>query len=376
MNLLLILRLLLLACLFMTSCVWARVGTVESILGTAKIHKRTGQMSPAIRGDFLYEGDTVISETSSNVQIRMIDGALIWLRANSEFKVNAYKSTRHGGTKDESNLQLLTGSMRTVTGLIGKRNDADYRLSTPNATIGVRGTEFDAVYVSSRNTSQFQVESGTYHRVYQGATQIGSPGQPDLRVEEGQAVFISTSTPDAPRRLQQIPDFLNLPANATRSTGSATGNTPPATTSAPARQQWLISVRYGNTTASAGANTNEHSVRLDNGKPTMVAAHQILGLIPMQLGQERLDSSNVMLSLTATSPDNRQSSVQVQFGDLLSSARKNTYSQYKLSLDISTGVWTEVSTRGPWQAIDNGRASTSGRLETQKVYIKAEEARQ
>lgn len=375
MNFVLMLRLALLLLLCAASNAWSRAGTVENILGTAKIHKKTGQMSPAIRGDFLYEGDTVISEASSNVQIRMIDGALIWLRANSEFKVDAYKSTRHGASKDESSLQLITGSMRTVTGLIGKRNAQDYRLSTPNATIGVRGTEFDTVYVSPRNAAQFQAESGTYHRVYQGATQIGS-GQQDLRVEEGQAVFVGTTSPATPRRLQDIPEFLNLPATATRSTAAPPPNAPASTTNASARSQWLISVRYGSTQAlAAGSNTGEYSIRLDNGTTATVSAQQILGPATMQLGQERLDSTSVVMGLTATGTDSRQSNVQIQMGEMQSTARKTTYAQYKMTLDVAAGVWTEVTSRGPWQAIDNARTSSSGRLQTQKAYIKAEEVR-
>jgi len=69
---------------------WARSSTSWA---PPKIQKRTGQVAPAIKGDILYEGDTVWAENASNVQIRMVDGAMVWVRANSELKIEGYKST-------------------------------------------------------------------------------------------------------------------------------------------------------------------------------------------------------------------------------------------------------------------------------------------
>ncbi|MFZ4471840.1 MAG: hypothetical protein ACOYOX_03700, partial [Limnohabitans sp.] len=72
---------------------WAIAGKIQNVIGTARISKHTGQESPAIKGDNLYEGDTVATGSNSNVQIRMVDQALIWLRPNTEFKITTYRST-------------------------------------------------------------------------------------------------------------------------------------------------------------------------------------------------------------------------------------------------------------------------------------------
>src|SRR5690606_40688035 len=37
---------------------------------------------------------------------------------------------------------LVRGALRTISGAIGKRQPDDYRMSTPTASIGIRGTEF------------------------------------------------------------------------------------------------------------------------------------------------------------------------------------------------------------------------------------------
>ncbi|MGH8446844.1 MAG: hypothetical protein ACREVL_16350, partial [Solimonas sp.] len=41
-------------------------------------------------------------------------------------------------------LRLLKGGFRTVSGLIGKANPDEYRVTTPVATIGIRGTDYYA----------------------------------------------------------------------------------------------------------------------------------------------------------------------------------------------------------------------------------------
>jgi hypothetical protein len=353
----------------MATASWANVGSILNILGTAKIQKRTGQVAPAIKGDILYEGDTVWAENASNVQIRMVDGAIVWVRANSELKIEGYKSTDHGSAKDESSLRLLSGSMRTVTGLIGKKNPDNYRLSTPNATIGVRGTEFDAVYVTPAAAAQFHADSGTYNRVYQGSTVLKA-GQQGLAVDEGQVAFVGPASGNVPKKLPEIPDFLNLPGNATRATAAPAAEAAPTTAAAPAREQIRISVRYGSTSSRAG----EQIVKLDNGAQTRVPLQQLMGNTSLQVGPDRIDSSQLTLAMTASSAGTRQAVVKLQLGEMQASGRPSM-GQYKLALDLSPGTWKEVTAQGPWQAAGKGRSGSTTSVEMQKVYIMADEAR-
>lgn len=343
---------------------WANVGSVIQILGNAKIQKRTGQTSPAIRGDFLYEGDAVWTEAASNVQIRMMDGAMLWVRPSSELKIDAYKLTDRGGARNESSLRLLSGSMRTVTGIIGKQNPENYTLNTPNATIGVRGTEFDAVFVNAASAGQYRTETGTYHRVYQGSTQIRS-GQQAINVSEGQAVFVGTQSNSSPVRLQNIPDFLNLPPAATTISAAPVNNL------VAARDQIRILVRYGNTNIRAG----ETSVQVDNGRSSWVPAQQLLGQTSLLIGSEAVESNRLNIAITASRPVGSQASVQLQMGDMQLSGRQGVVGQYRMSLELPAATWIEVTDRGPWQAMKKPTAGSSSRFEYQKVFIMAEGAK-
>ena len=361
--------------LFQVSSAWPLAGTIQNIIGTGKIHKQTGQIYPAIRNDQLYEGDTVIVDSASNLQIRMIDGAVVWLRSNTEFKIDTYKSKKNGASSDESSLKLITGSLRTVTGIIGKQNPNGYKLNTPNATIGVRGTEFDAVYVSPNSASQFRAESGTYHRVFQGATEFSAGGR-NQRVEEGQAVFASQSNPSGASKLQDIPNFLNLPPNSTQSPPPSTPTTNTASNnSAPL----ILSVRYGNPNENVVSSRGQapssrvYTYRLENGRQSMVLGQSILGDLPLLIGNDTIDSSKYSIAIKASTVPNSDN-LQLSFGEVQATGKSLPSNSYRLTLDLNMGNWVEVSFQGPWQANDKaarGRAKGS----TSPVFVMINSAR-
>lgn len=89
----------------------------------------------------IFVGDTLVTGKDGRVQVRFIDGAVASLRPDTELNIQKY---RYGKTKaDEGSLMtLLKGGFRTITGAIGKEK---YKLITSMATIGIRGTHYEAV---------------------------------------------------------------------------------------------------------------------------------------------------------------------------------------------------------------------------------------
>jgi hypothetical protein len=49
---------------------------------------------------------------------------------------------------DNASFNLVKGGLRSVTGLLGKRNKEKFAMKTPSATIGIRGTTFIAEWVA------------------------------------------------------------------------------------------------------------------------------------------------------------------------------------------------------------------------------------
>ena len=267
--------------------------------------------------------------------------------------------------------------MRTVTGLIGKQNPDGYMLSTPNATIGIRGTEYDTVFVSPSASGQFRAEAGTYHRVFQGATQFKA-GSKDQRVDEGQAIFAGLSNPDEAKKLTDIPAFLNLPANATQSTASiaSSSNSTVANNSVPL----VLSVRYGSPDQSSissrgqSAPVKVYTVKLDSGKQVMMLGQSVFGDLPLQIGKDSVDSANYSIAIKASSTAGTDSA-QLSFGEVQVSGKSGSSLTFKLSLDLSMGKWTEVSFKGPWQTAEKGRVAGNLTNSNSPVFVMLSTAR-
>lgn len=95
------------------------------------------------RRDSIYSHEVIKTGIQSKVQIRFIDNALLALKSESELNIKAYV---YSETNDENNqvlLELVAGGFRTLTGKIGKGNKEAYKVDTPVASIGIRGTLYD-----------------------------------------------------------------------------------------------------------------------------------------------------------------------------------------------------------------------------------------
>lgn len=89
----------------------------------------------------IYVGDTLITGNDGRSQVRFIDGAIISLRPDTKLRIDDY---RYSGNKKNENsvMTLIKGGFRTITGAIGKEH---YKVNSRMATIGIRGTHYEAV---------------------------------------------------------------------------------------------------------------------------------------------------------------------------------------------------------------------------------------
>jgi len=86
--------------------------------------------------------DTVSTGLNSRTQLRMIDGGLLSLKQHSQLNIANYDfnpANKEGAVV----MSLIKGGLRTLTGSLVKK-DNNYQLSTPVASIGVRGTHYSA----------------------------------------------------------------------------------------------------------------------------------------------------------------------------------------------------------------------------------------
>lgn len=117
----------------------AAAGRVEFAVGPATVVGVDGRTRPAGRGTEVDTGD-VVRTNDGRVQMRMTDGAFISLQPNTEFGIKDYKFEGRIDGSENALYSLVKGAMRTVTGLIGRINRNKYLVTTPTATVGIRGT--------------------------------------------------------------------------------------------------------------------------------------------------------------------------------------------------------------------------------------------
>lgn len=145
---------------------------VIMLAGKATAATDAGIVRPLAKGEPVFSGDLLNSGVGSYVNLKFTDGGFFLLRPESRFQIEAYKPAAAANDpatattanppaaaavpaaplitapaiqqsqRSQAFFRLLKGGFRTVSGAIGKINRDDYRVSTPVATIGIRGTVY------------------------------------------------------------------------------------------------------------------------------------------------------------------------------------------------------------------------------------------
>lgn len=119
-------------------------GKVILVTGKAIAVSPNGKVRKLKRGAKFYEGDTIETREKSFVKLKYTDGGVMLLRPATKLVIEKYKDPKAG--IGESVTNLVKGGLRAVTGVIAKQDRSKYKLKTPVATMGVRGTDFTVRY--------------------------------------------------------------------------------------------------------------------------------------------------------------------------------------------------------------------------------------
>jgi hypothetical protein len=117
-----------------------RVGTFKQVQGETWIGAADTRRAPA-PGDGLREAERVSTGKTGAASITLKDGTVLTLGPNTTVDLNQFQ---FDATTQKGNfaLDLLQGSIRVVTGLLARINPDLFKISTPTAVVGVRGTDF------------------------------------------------------------------------------------------------------------------------------------------------------------------------------------------------------------------------------------------
>lgn len=119
------------------------VGKIKYARGAVTLQKADGSDARlAGKNDLILQGEVIKTGPRSFAIINLQDDTKMTLRPKTTFAVEEMNAKKD--KKASALLRLFRGGLRTVTGFISKFNPDGYRVRTAVATIGIRGTEFDA----------------------------------------------------------------------------------------------------------------------------------------------------------------------------------------------------------------------------------------
>lgn len=129
------------------------VGSVESASGRFEA-ERAGKTIALATGSDIFEFDIIRTGDDGAGTIRFLDDTMLELRASSEIDIKEVVSSEE---RDRFNVGVIEGAARVVTGEIVKRNPRGFKVTTPGATIGIRGTDLSIGYSAATTETTVDV---------------------------------------------------------------------------------------------------------------------------------------------------------------------------------------------------------------------------
>ena len=166
----------------------------------------TAEREPPVslaKGDVVLERDVVATGEASRAQLLMLDGAKIAIRPSSRLRIDEYVFAGDQDadaavvttSNDRSVTSLIKGGFRTITGAIGKDDEEAYEVRTPVGVLGIRGTDYSAVFCNADCNwvpgvnPNAPIEDGLYLGVTEGIIFFRNEIA-DLELRTGEYAFI------------------------------------------------------------------------------------------------------------------------------------------------------------------------------------------
>lgn len=123
-------------------------GTVMQLSGPMMAKKADGKVKILALKSEIESGDTLVTEKNTYALVKFIDNSEITLKPATILVVEQFAFKPDQPDADRASFSLLTGGLRSQSGMLGKRNREKFALKTPVATIGIHGTNFIVQYLN------------------------------------------------------------------------------------------------------------------------------------------------------------------------------------------------------------------------------------
>ena len=205
-------------------------GKVLFIIGQVEAQNH-GKIRSLTKGASVHVGDTLKSGSEATMQVRMEDGGTLVLRPESQLTIESFVFNKTHDANEHMALALLSGGFRAVTGEIGHLHKENYLIRTPNAQVGILGTDHETVFVPASQPGQTPfVAPGTYNHVISGGTVL-QDAQGKLMIKPNQTGFASLNGSSPVIIGKPLPIFgeIQIPSGNKRHADTIAGGNSPNT---------------------------------------------------------------------------------------------------------------------------------------------------
>ena len=132
-----LLRCALFATLLVTGSVnvWAADGRIFAFEGDVQVNGQAVTDTTELNAN-----DTIVTGPGASVKILLADNSVLDLDSDTSIKISDYNYDPAQPQENTSEVEIVQGTLRYVSGLIAKENHEDIGFTAGNSTIGVRGS--------------------------------------------------------------------------------------------------------------------------------------------------------------------------------------------------------------------------------------------
>jgi hypothetical protein len=175
----------------LTSAIAAEdAGRVMFVAGPTKIIDAAGLERTAKKGDFLRQGDRIITAENAMVQVKMHDDGVMAIRPSTDIKLNNLAPRLDNAELPRQALLLNRGGVRVLTG--NDQNKIGYLIKTTTTSIGLRDGDTEALVIPN-GSRPADSDAGTYSRLNAGTGTMLAPDGKDVSLAANQVSFTSTA---------------------------------------------------------------------------------------------------------------------------------------------------------------------------------------
>lgn len=184
---------------------------VASLQGPVAAVNATGERRVVAEGGPVYAGDVLETAGNGHAVLVFRDNTKVTVQPRTQFRVENFVYASDNPGEGAVVFNLLRGGMRVLTGLVGKARPQAVRMSTPTATVGIRGTGVDLVSEPESCAEAGAAADCTLMGTWDGEGVL-NPGAPNEMPVPAGVFALQNSATDGPRVLTTPPAaLLNIP---------------------------------------------------------------------------------------------------------------------------------------------------------------------